>query len=273
MTTRDILDRYVAQVLPRKAPATTSAQARQCEWWTARIGDVPLDELTRSAIIEARDDLAQATGPATANRYLAVLRHALGVACRDWELIPRNPAAGIRALREPRGRVRFLDDGEREHLLAECRGELRVLVILALSTGGRKSELTGLRWPDVDFDRPAVTFRDTKNGETRAVPLCGAALVELVEHGRLRRIDDDRVFRGVDVDRAFRAAVARAGIADFRFHDLRHSAASYLAMSGASLLEIAAVLGHKTLAMVKRYAHLSDGHLSDVVARMNERIG
>jgi integrase len=149
-------------------------------------------------------------------------------------------------------------------------------VILALSTGGRKMELLSLCWPDVDLKRSTLTFHQTKNGERRAVPLTGQALTLMRQHAKVRRLDTALVFpdatgeRPLSIRDAFEGAVERASIEDFRFHDLRHSAASYLAMNGASLMEIAAVLGHRTLQMVKRYAHLSEQHTRSVVERMNK---
>jgi len=113
----------------------------------------------------------------------------------------------------------------------------------------------------------------------RGVPLAGLALERVKEHARIRRrLDTPLLFPGnnpgkpVDLRAPWNTAVKRAGLVDFRFHDLRHSAASYLAMNGASLNEIAAVLGHKTLAMVQRYAHLSESHKAGVVERMNAAI-
>ena len=130
----------------------------------------------------------------------------------------------------------------------------------------------------MDCKRGILTFRKTKNGETRAVPLTGYALDGLAQHAKIRRRDTSLVFpnntgtRPLGIRDAFEGAVKRAGITNFHFHDLRHSAASYLAMNGASLMEIAEVLGHKTLSMVKRYAPLSEAHTAGVVARMNQAI-
>jgi integrase len=138
--------------------------------------------------------------------------------------------------------------------------------------------LLGLHWPDVDLKRATLTFQETKNGERRAVPLTGPALALMHQHAKVRRLDTVLVFpdatgkRPVGIREAWEYAVKQAGIVDFRFHDLRHTAASYLAMSGASLAEIAEVLGHKTLAMVKRYAHLSEAHTRGVVERMNRAV-
>jgi integrase len=196
--------------------------------------------------------------------------------------------------KEPRGRVRFLCEdttspdgktleGERTRMLRACQGSsnpyLYPVVVLALSTGMRQGEIMGLKWDDVDLHQGRITLHETKNGERRVVPLVGKALELLKEHGKVRRIDTPLVFPGrvkatkpIDLRAPWVAALKEAGIEDFRFHDLRHSTASYLAMNGASLAEIAEVLGHKTLQMVKRYAHLSEAHTAGVVASMNARI-
>ena len=115
-------------------------------------------------------------------------------------------------------------------------------------------------------------LEDTKNGERRGIPLVGPALEVMRNLSKVRRIDDDRVLPETGSFRwAWLRAVRKAKVLDFRFHDLRHTAASYLAMNGASPSEIAAVLGHKTLSMVKRYAHLHDEHVAGVVSRMSEK--
>ena len=146
-----------------------------------------------------------------------------------------------------------------------------------MSTGARQGELLGLRWPDVDLGRGLAFLHETKNNERRALPITGLAASILRETKRVRRVDTDLVFpsrtgKPKFPQRAWNEALSAAQITDFRFHDLRHSAASYLAMNGATLMEIADVLGHKTLAMVKRYSHLTEQHTSQVVARMNEAI-
>jgi integrase len=212
------------------------------------------------------------------NQYLATLSHALTVAAREWGWLEASPMAAVQRLREPRGRVRILSDEERPRLLAACQGShnrcLYPVVLLAVSTGGRKMEILALRWPDVDLQRGVLTFHQTKNREPRRVPLTGPALTLMQHRARRRRLDTDLVFprrdghTPVDIRASWQRALGDAGIADFRFHDLRHSAASYLAMEGASLVELAEVLGHKTLAMVQRYAHLTEAHTRRVVERM-----
>ncbi len=190
--------------------------------------------------------------------------------------------AKVRRPTEPRGRLRWLDDGERVRLLAACREandpRLYALAVLALTTAARQGELLALRWRDVDLGRGMAVLEETKNGDRRSLALRGEALDLMRERSRVRRLDTDLVFadelgRATFPEKEWRAAVKRAGVDSFRWHDLRHTAASYAAMSGATLAELAGLLGHKTLAMVKRYAHLSEQHVAGVVERVVERAG
>ncbi|UHD17378.1 tyrosine-type recombinase/integrase [Thiocapsa bogorovii] len=300
-TLADLIDRYTRDVLPR--PPRKSKRPRgerskqiikaQLEWWKAELGAYTLADVTPAKIVEARDKLARSTkrdgttfSPSTVVRYMAPLSHAFGIAVREWGWLDDSPMRKVDRPSEPDGRVRFLSGEERTALLNACTESknpwLYIVVLLALSTGMRKGELTNLRWPDLDLPNRRITLRETKNGEIRVVPLAGPALEALKAHAKVRRLDTDLVFpapakppkavKPMDFRAAWEAALKRAEITDFHFHDLRHTTASYLAMNGASLAEIAEVLGHKTLAMVKRYAHLSEAHTAGVVERMNRAI-
>jgi len=281
-TVRDMLARYQRDVLPRKRHSTHYGQAYQLRWWEAQLGQVLLADLSTARIVECRDILAQSRSGSTVNRYLALLSHCLTLTSQEWGWLDDSPMRKMRRLKEPRGRVRFLSDEERRRLLAACQESrnpyLYTVTVLALATGARRGELLGLHWPDVNLVHGQLIFRDTKNGEIRAVPVSGFALDILRQHAKVRHLGVQLVFpnatgtRPLSIREAFVNAVQRAGITDFRFHDLRHSAASYLAMNGASLAEIAEILGHKTLSMVKRYAHLSEAHTRGVVQRMNTAI-
>jgi integrase len=143
----------------------------------------------------------------------------------------------------------------------------------------RQGELMGLTWQDVNLKDGVIILQTTKNGERRRVAVMGLALELLRDHAKIRRIDTNLLFpsptkpqQPIELKKAWLNALIRAEISDFHWHDLRHCTASYLAINGASLTEIAEVLGHKTLSMVKRYSHLSDSHVSNVVASMNEKI-
>jgi len=281
-TLADLIERYIRDVLPHKRTSPEDSRERTLRWWQAQLGHCMLADVTPARIGECRDLLARGKrAKSTVNYYLKTLSPALTVAVREWGWLEDSPMRKVTKLKEPRGRVRFLSTEERERLLAACQvsknKSLYTIVVLALATGGRQQELLTLRWPDVDFKRGMITFHQTKNGERRALPLTGPALALMRQHAQVRRLDTTLVFPSTSTKRrrirdSWDYAVKRADIADFHFHDLRHSFASYLAMNGASLLEIAEALGHKSLAMVKRYAHLTEGHTRSVVERMNRAV-
>jgi integrase len=214
---------------------------------------------------------------------MAALSHAFTIAVNEWQWLEDSPMRKVKKPKESNGRVRWLDDEERVKLLTACKESpnsmLYLCVILALSSGMRQAELMGLKWQDVNLKDGYLILHETKNGDRRRVPLSGLGLLLLQEYAKIRRIDTPLLFpsernpqQPIDLRKAFKNAMVIAEITEFKWHDLRHCTASYLAMNGASLAEIAEVLGHKTLSMVKRYAHLSEGHVSNVVASMNAKI-
>lgn len=292
-TLADALNRYEAA---RTLPAT---KAQQLAWWRDKLGAYALADITAARIIECRDELLgtkfqrpsqkseHLRTPATCNRYTAALSHVLTVAAREWYWIDQNPAAKVKKLKEPPGRVRYLDDDERARLLEACKASrtecLYPIVVLALSTGARYNELLTLEWRQVDLKAAAIYLERTKNGDRRRLPLKGLALELIKAYSKVRRLDTPLVFPGrtnpdtgetkpIDLRHIFRRAVERAEIENFTFHDLRHSCASYLAMNGTSLAAIAEILGHRDLKVTRRYTHLSDGHVSDEIERMNARL-
>ncbi|MBK8815906.1 MAG: site-specific integrase [Methylococcaceae bacterium] len=277
----DLAIRYYSEILPSYNEKEQKERKSKLEWWVKNIGHCLLSDITPAAITEHKSKMSQS--PATVDKYLKNLSHAFTVAVNDWGWLEDNPVKKVKSPKLPRGRVRFLDENERVKLLLACKEssnkQLYLCVILALSTGMRQGELMGLKWPDVNLKDGYIILHQTKNGERRRVPLSGLALSLLQEHAKIRRLDTALLFPGtihadkpIDLRKPFETALTAAAINDFHWHDLRHCTASYLAMNGASLAEIAEVLGHKTLSMVKRYAHLSDGHVSNVVASMNTKI-
>jgi integrase len=283
-----LIDRYIEDILPNKPKNLRTVKA-QLLWWKQQLGSYALADVTPALIGEYRDKLIKnpthkrtPRSPSTVVRYLSALSHTLTVAVKEWGWLEDSPMRKVTKPKEPRGRVRFLDDAEREPLLQACKSSdnpyLYPVVVLALSTGMRQAEIMNLKWTDIDLQRGRIVLQETKNGERRVVPITGLALRELKSLDKTKHKDLGFVFpskhahQPIDLRFPWEKALKAAGIEDFRFHDLRHSAASYLAMNGASLAEIAEVLGHKTLSMVKRYAHLSESHTAGVVASMNERI-
>jgi integrase len=289
-TVHKLITRYLDDV-KKKNPKRYGDVKGLLKWWDDQLGVYILSDITKALIIEKRDKLLSTTSSpnvekrssATVNRYMTALGHAFTLAVNEWEWIHDHPMKKISKLPESRGRVRYLDDVEREKLLQACQeigdSYLYLLVVLAISTGARHGELINLLWQNVDLKRKVITLHDTKNKERRVLPLVHHAFELMQQHNKAKFFNSDLVFpSAVNPNKPWNsrspwlAALKKSNIKDFRFHDLRHSAASYLAMNGASLAEIAEVLGHKTLSMVKRYAHLSEAHTAKVVQRMNERI-
>lgn len=206
----------------------------------------------------------------TVIREFNVLKHLLKLAT-DWELIPRNPAQGVKPPKTPAGRVRYLQPTELHAVLAACPGWLRPIAGLLAFTGMRRSEVLGLRWLDVDLKNGRILLPQTKNGEGRIVWLNTLAsdVLNSLDTGS----PTDPVFSSnitpENVSLQFLRACRKVGISDFRLHDLRHTAASWLRMKGADLQDVAEVLGHKDLRMTKRYAHLSEAHMEATVKRLD----
>lgn len=290
-TLADAVDRFILEELPKK-PRYYHDQKREVTWFKQQAGSRTLAETTPALLNELKGRFLRGITryhrprlPQTWNRYLSSISCVFEMCVREWLWLETNPARRIRREKEARGRTRFLSEEERTRLLEACKSStsptLYPLVVLALSTGMRRSEIKKLTWPQLDLAKGVILLSDTKNGEPRRVAVRGLALELLQQHAKVRRIDTPLVFpaervikpgQPYQVDGSFKRAVKAAGLENFRFHDLRHSCASYLAMNGASLLEIAEVLGHKTLQMVKRYSHLAESHTANVVAEMNKKI-
>lgn len=296
----DLVKRYISEVLSKKPEKARKLQTTQMNWWHSQLGHHTLADVSPALITECREKLSSEKiskgkhrSPATINRYLAALSHAFTVATNEWGWVDDSPMKKVKKLKEPSGRTRFLSQdetingnqiqGELTRFLNACKHSqnqyLYIIVVLALSTGMRRGEIMSLKWSDVDLNRNRLTLYKTKNEEIRAIPLTGLARELIAEHSKVRAIDTDLLFpsetkriKPQNIDKVWISALHKAGIDNFKFHDLRHSAASYLAMNGASLAEIAEILGHKTLQMVKRYAHLSESHTANVIAKMNENI-
>ncbi len=287
-TVIEALDRYERDILPRKSRSMMRNQKIQLAWWKKRIGTKLMVDVTASVLTACRDELSRAIttqkrrrSNASVNRYLAALSHVFTIAFKEWEWIDSIPFAKLSKLKEPRERVRYLSDDERKALLKACRASknqyLFTVVVLALSTGCRREEIMQLSWPSVDLNRGLIVLEKTKNDERRGVPVTGLVLDLLRQHSERRRTDTDFLFprrngrKPINLRRPWQQALTTAGIENFKFHDLRHCCASYLAMNGATLPEIAAVLGHKGYDMVRRYAHLTEQHTRSILERTTSR--
>lgn len=265
---RDFLDQYKGR---------DRSMIQRLGWWADRLGDKPMGKIQRQHIKAALDALKQdEKSPATINRYKAAISSVFEW-FNDEHDTKHNPAREVRQQAENNGRTRFLSDSELDSLLAAAKrskwDRLHLLIHLAITTGARRGELISLKWSDIDFQRKTAHLERTKNGSQRVLTLTNAVIQELMP---FRQVGDAYLFphtgklRGpfVEFDHHWQACLVDAKIADFRFHDLRHSCASLLAKNGATLLEIADHLGHKTMTMVKRYAHLCTAHKAALTERI-----
>lgn len=263
----------------RAKPAPTFAEAADLYWelhasktagahatvymlraLAAAFGKKRLDQLSVPDIHRWRNSVTERSTGAYANRLHVVLRAVINRAIEWGNFAGPNPAARVRALRVENARLRFLDRGEIARLLAACSPEIQPLVVTALLTGMRKGELLKLRWEHVDLATGTIYVLETKSGRPREIPVASklADLLATIPHG-----DGGRVFAVSEatIKRHFARALSLAGIADLRFHDLRHTFASHYIMRTNDLPATQALLGHASPRMTQRYAHLSKGHL------------
>jgi integrase len=291
----EAIDMYMAAYAGRDLSRLT-----RLRWWLQEIGHLALRDVDQDHVFHALEALAEkkprywagkdADGnpilkakskpysPATINRYAASLG-AVFTWCIRKRIVPKDwahPCRGIERRPENNEVVRFLSTEERVALLSACNSspwpKLYLLVLMGITTGARKSELMNLRWADINCDREEASIHTTKNGDKKVLPLVPAVMLELRKYqrhsnslvfGSERR--PDKPFNFVP---RWQLALKLAKIKNFRFHDLRHSCASYLAQEGATLLEIGEVLGHRQLSVTKRYSHLTTGHKSKLINRV-----
>ena len=236
-------------------------------------GNIPIRRLTTMAVEQYQTKfLTNGKTPATANRHLATLKHMLTKAV-EWQMAEEETLKRIRKVKflaENNQRLRYLSKEESESLIINCTSHLQPIVITALNTGMRKSEILSLRWDNnVDLKHGFILLDKTKNGKRREIPINQTLRNTLQK--QVRHLHSEYVFvdkegkRFKDVRRAFKSALRRSGIKDFTFHDLRHTFASQLVMAGVDLTTVKELLGHETVTMTLRYAQIAPSHKQKAV--------
>src|SRR5947208_3316026 len=241
--------------------------------WAREFGTRPLGQITRAEMETWRRKKMTTCRPATINRDLSRLRRMFSLAV-EWGLLEESPMKSMKFLRENNARTRYLSLEECQRLIANCIApHIRALVGVALHSGMRLGEILNLRWYDLDFASGFILVRDSKNGESRHVPMDATlfALFRAYPH----RLGPDLVFSSpagghiVDVRTGFLNSCKRAGLIDLHFHDLHHPFASQFVMAGGDLYTLKEILGHKSIAMTERYSHLSPTYKIKAINRMN----
>lgn len=264
-TLGEALNRYAREITVLKKGAPQ--ELLRIEAWKRRpIAQRFLATLRGQDFAKFRDErLAAGKSASTTRHELAIISHLFTIAQKEWGMeILNNPVKAIRLPSAWQGaRDRRLQGDEEERLLDACGTSrniaLKDIVVLAIETAMRLGELLSLRWSEIDLQKRVARLIETKNGDSRNVPLSTRA-IEALRH-RPRSISDDRVFyewkNNWSFENLWRRTVKRANIEDLRFHDLRHEATSrFFELGIFNPMEVSAITGHKDLKMLKRYTHL-----------------
>jgi len=235
-------------------------------------GSKALDQVTNWDIQRYKSERAKACTKATVNRDLALLKHMFSSAV-SWELLEKNPTAGIKLYREEQTVLRVLTFDEETRLFAAAAPHLRPIIAIALNTGMRRGELLSLKWEQVDLRRGIITVSKSKSGKVRDIPINKPARQALFEL-HTRRSGPVFSFRGnpiASVTKSFNTATRSAEIENFRFHDLRHTFATRLVEAGVDLPTVKELMGHSNITTTMRYAHPSPEHRVRAVELLQNR--
>ena len=271
-TYRELVEDYLQNEYVGTKP---QQQRSRLTHWLIQFGDKKVLNITKMDIKQGLNKLSKDYSNSTINKYKKVASVVFNYGIREYDL-PDNPTRYIRSLPEKKGRTRFLSDNERKRLFKACRtsnwNKLYLLVLMAITTGARRGELLNLRWSNIDFKRKTAHVLTSKNGQQKILPLTNDVILELqkfkLNNHSLIFCSEIKPNKAYDFFKQWNRARKEAELIDFRFHDLRHTTASYLAQNGATLLEIADVLGHKQIEVTKRYAHLAIEHKSNLINRV-----
>lgn len=276
---KDFTEKYLEYSRANKTASSHRRDTVLLKNLVSVFGEKNLSEFDSSMVEDYKiKRLGGGSSPATVNREVSCLKNLFNKAV-EWGSARKNPVRGVRMLKEPPGRIRYLEREEIERLLkatdslpSECGRYLRPIVVTALNTGFRKNEILQLKWKDIDFNGRKITVLKTKTNEIRTVPMNEMLWRELKNAPRHPESEyifcNEKGSKYNNVRKSFDRALKLAGITDFRFHDLRHTFASHLVMSGTDIRTVQQLMGHKEIKMTMRYAHLSRSHLQDAVDRL-----
>jgi len=282
------LDRYLREVSPTKKQSTSDAEHHKAKSLKTALGDYSLAAITPDLVAEYRDNrLEEGKSPSTVRLELALLSHLFTISIKEWRVgLTYNPVNNIRKPAPSKGRDRRITNDEENKLIKACNKHsnpmLGWIVSVALYTGMRAGEIKTLTRKQVNMKKRVVHLTETKNGSARMVPLTREATEVFQEAlGHPARPDKvDLIFWGepgrdgqrrpYEFRPAWRRALKSANITGLRFHDLRHEAVSRLVEAGLGDQEVAAISGHKSMQMLRRYTHL---RAEDLVERLDQVLG
>lgn len=306
-TVAEIINKFIKNELPKRKPKAQTEFKMVLDWYKNEIGDYYLSSLTTETLVDCRNKLARkhkeipirnktlkkleprlsekTLSPATINKYMTYMRVVFAYCVNDLDILDLNPMAKVKKLSEKNQRKRYLELKEITKLLNACKNanyELYLCVLIALLADARKGEILHLTWGTADLENKMFYFLDTKNGTDRGTPMHEFIYNELVTfkaQNKVRSLNNDYIFKTSDgkpkeslIGKLFPKIVKQCGIKDFRFHDLRHTGASWQAMDGISQPITQKILGHKSPAMTNRYSHLRDDSLRPAINQVGDKI-
>jgi integrase len=273
LTLAEALIRYRSEITPHKK-GRNQEERRIAAWLSHPLAKRSLASLQSKDFVKHRDARCAAVASNTVRLELALISHLFTIAMQEWNIPVSNPLANIRKPKSSNARTRRLEEQEEGRLFEACKQSqnplLYPLVVLAIETAMRLSELLKVEWKDVDLKKRLIFLSDSKNGSGRIIPLSirSVEAISLIP----KHIVDKRLFytwkqRSDAMNGAFKLAVKKAGMENFHFHDLRHEATSRLFEKGLNVMEIAAISGHKSMQMLQRYTHIRPNLLIDKLDR------
>jgi integrase len=265
-TFRELTEKYIPWMEGRHRSA--ESKKYRINIILSHFGNLPLRNFNTLSVEQYQTNLInRGLKPATVNKHISILKAMIKKAV-DWNMVEEETLKRVRRVKlltENNKRLRYLSKEECQSLINACDQHLRPVVITALNTGARKEEILSLKWDNVDLKHGFILLDRTKNGDRREIPINDTLRVTF--KSLTRRLDIPYVFydhlnskRYKDIKRSFKSACKRAGVTDFRFHDLRHTFASHLVMAGVDLTTVKELLGHKDFKMTLRYSHLAPAH-------------
>jgi len=279
----DVWRKYLEEDARYRAPIHYD-RARQCaKHFLPVLQDLKLSQITPSVLSTYKTRrFKDGVSGTTVSKELGFIRRVFSLCKKEWQLIKQSPFEFFTMPKENRPRIRFLAPGEFDKLVFHCPSWLKPMVTLARYTGLRRSNVITLAWSQVDLQNRVINCEYMKNGEHLTIPIneTAYALLTSIRKNKVVRLDCPYVFHDSgklyspnQVSVAFRRVCLRAGIKNFRFHDLRHDFASQLVQRGSDLYRVQHLLGHKDPRMSAKYSHLRVEHLRNTVESLDKNRG
>jgi len=269
----EMIQKYIDMYLQPNRQTWRKSEGSNLRHIKNYFGNKYLHEISPLDIEKFRTERLRIVSKNSVNKNIGCLRAMFNKAI-EWRLYDgKNPAFGVKFYALDNKRLRFLEKEEIYQLLSNCQGYLKDIVELAINTGMRKGEIFNLKWRDIDLKNGMIYLLTTKNGDQRQIPI--NETVKNILFSVRKNPDSPYVFNSFegkpfsDIKKSFSTALKKSGINEFRFHDLRHTFASQLVMSGVDLNTVRELLGHKSMAMTLRYAHLSCDHKKRAVKALD----